>query len=56
MPSAVGRYDLEFIAEDTVWGVAFSIIPVVGVGDLLLLVIIQIRFNYRCLCLFSVFL
>ena len=48
MPSAVDGCNVEYIAEDIVLGVAFVVLPVVGVFDLLLLVIIQIH----CDCIY----
>ena len=52
MPLTVDRYDLKCIEEDEAWSIALNVIPVVVVGDLLFLLIIQIHNNYIYLCLF----
>ena len=44
--STVDGYNLECMVEDETWGVAFHGIPVICVGDLLLLLIIQIHYNF----------
>ena len=44
--SAVDGYDLEFITEDATWVVVFNNIPVISVGNLLSLLIIQIHYNF----------
>ena len=44
--STVDGYNLECIAVDTTWGVAFHGIPIISVDDLLLLLIIQIHCNF----------
>ena len=44
--SSMDRHDLECITEDTTWGVVFDDIPIIRVGDLLSLKIIQIHCNF----------
>ena len=46
MTAAVDGYDLECIAEDSTWSVAFDDIPVISVSDFLSLLIIQIYYNF----------
>ena len=54
VPSAEDGHDLEYIAEYVAWDIAFDGIPVASFGNLLLLVINQIHYNFIWLCLFRV--
>ena len=46
MTSTADGYDLDYIAEDETWGAAFNDFPVIIVGDLPSLLIIQIHCSF----------